>query len=149
MSQKGSMVHALRGVRWFRLQFSGVRLGTSAYNAFMAGSRGHWSLAMATFKEMGEKAENKKGRTLLQLSSCSILEVVSVSHLEYVGLRANRVSLNRPNRTKLSHPSFGGFGNQLNRPGVVPGHHHSRRCRGSALCRQHSLGEGDVLPEAG
>ncbi|CAE7029587.1 MEE40 [Symbiodinium sp. CCMP2592] len=38
------------------LQFSGVRLGTSAYNAFMASSRGHWSLAMATFQEMGEKA---------------------------------------------------------------------------------------------
>ncbi|CAE7470326.1 unnamed protein product [Symbiodinium sp. CCMP2456] len=38
------------------LQFSGVRLGTSAYNAFMASSRGRWSLAMATFKEMGEKA---------------------------------------------------------------------------------------------
>eukprot|EP00439_Symbiodinium_sp_Y106_P056996 s2462_g8.t1 len=38
------------------LQFSGVRLGTSAYNAFMASSRGHWSLAMATFQEMGDKA---------------------------------------------------------------------------------------------
>ncbi|CAE7235495.1 unnamed protein product [Symbiodinium necroappetens] len=46
------------------LQFSGVRLGTSAYNAFMASSRGHWSLAMATFKEMGEKALSRDTITL-------------------------------------------------------------------------------------
>ncbi|CAE7231468.1 unnamed protein product, partial [Symbiodinium sp. KB8] len=46
------------------LQFSGVRLGTSAYNAFLASSRFHWSLAMATFEEMGEKALSRDTITL-------------------------------------------------------------------------------------
>ena len=62
-----------------RLQFSGVRLGTSAYNAFLASSRFHWSLAMATFEEMGEKAENvrEESRLPFHFGSCSCLVVVS------------------------------------------------------------------------
>ncbi|OLQ02422.1 hypothetical protein AK812_SmicGene14747 [Symbiodinium microadriaticum] len=52
-----------------RLQFSGVRLGTSAYNAFLASSRFHWSLAMATFEEMGEKAENALSRDTITLGA--------------------------------------------------------------------------------
>ncbi|CAE7224477.1 MEE40 [Symbiodinium microadriaticum] len=51
------------------LQFSGVRLGTSAYNAFLASSRFHWSLAMATFEEMGEKAENALSRDTITLGA--------------------------------------------------------------------------------